>query len=151
MNLPEAKKKEKVYTEKELLFLENLSGPAKGDVKKAMELAGYADSISPSVLRKQLKDEILEIAKNLLASQTIKAVVSLEEVLDAPGAFGASNKVKAAKEILDRAGILHQPDELRLNLGGQGVIILPAKVKPTLLQEFEPVGEIIDVTPERTD
>lgn len=132
------------YTDKQSLFLENLAGPAKGNIKEAMRLAGYEDNISSTSIVRSLKDEIIEIAKDLLAGASIKAVLALDNVVDDPNQLGAKAKVAAAQQLLDRTGLVKPPESaLGLNVPEGGLIILPAKRS----QQIEPKtieGEIID-------
>ena len=152
MNSLTPRKKEKTYTEKEIAFLEALSGPAKGDVSKAMDIAGYASSISPTQIRRQLREEIIDIAKDFLAASSIKAVVGLDDVLDRPGQLGAKQKIDAAKQMLDRAGIVAPTDDININIHGTGVIFLPTKKVPNKFAEqldaLLDQGPIIDVETE---
>lgn len=119
--------KKKELTTMEATFLEALRGEAKGDLRAAMKLAGYSDNTSVSVLMRQLKNEIIEVAQEMLAAGSIKAVLGLDDVMDKPNALGAKNKIAAAKEILDRAGIVKPSGEVNLSIPEGGLIILPAK------------------------
>lgn len=132
------------YTEKQTLFLENLAGPAKGNVLEAMRLAGYGEDVSSTSIIRSLKNEIIEIAKDMLAGASIKAVIGLEEALENPNALGTKQKIAAAQQLLDRAGLVKPPEDQGLKLEvGEGVIILPAK--RSLEQSKVIEGEIIDV------
>lgn len=119
--------KKKELTTMEATFLEALRGEAKGDLRAAMKLAGYSDNTSVSVLMRQLKNEIIEVAQEMLAAGSIKAVLGLDDVMDKPNSLGAKNKIAAAKEILDRAGIVKPSGEVNLSIPEGGLIILPAK------------------------
>lgn len=125
-------KDKKELTTMEAAFLEHLAGEAKGNIKLAMKLAGYSDNISTTQIIRQLKQEMIEVAQEMLAANAMKAVSGLDDVLDSPNSLGAKNKIAAAKEILDRAGIVKPQGELNLSVPDGGLIILPAKgVKKT--------------------
>lgn len=119
--------KPKELTTLERTFLEHLFGEAQGNFSKALKLAGYADTISASQIRRQLRDEIVEAAKEYMSGAAVKAIFATEDVLDSPNQLGAANKIKAANSILDRAGMTGPKDgEVKLDVG-KGIIILPAK------------------------
>lgn len=112
--------------ERQRSFLDYLSGEAKGDIIKAKKLAGYSDNYRTTKLISSLKEHIIRVAEEMLAANAIKAVVGLSDVIDQPGVLGAANKVSAAKEILDRAG-LAKKEQKDINVKIEGILILPAK------------------------
>lgn len=119
--------KKRELTTLEAAFLENLFGDAKGNVKLALKMAGYSDNISSTQIMRQLKAEIISLAQDALAANSIKAVMGLDDVLDNPNSLGAKNKIAAAKEVLDRAGISKPEGNVNLNIPEGGIIVLPAK------------------------
>lgn len=122
------KKKDRNYTEKELLFLDALFGPeAKGNVRKAMYIAGYSENTSSLTVIRALKQEIIEAAQEVLASGTPLAVMGLFEAITDPNKLGTSNVIKAAQQILDRAGLVKPEQDLNLKVPEGGLVILPAK------------------------
>lgn len=115
------------YTEQQELFLEYLP-QTKGNIREAMTLAGYKETTGLKDVVRPLKDEIIAIAKELLAFSSVKAATSLDGVLDNPNALGAKNTIAAAKEILDRVGVIKEETKP----SGEGVKVtfyLPEKVK----------------------
>ena len=54
--------KKKILTEKQELFLEFLCGEAKGDIRSAMNLAGYSENTKVSEVVSSLKDEIVDLS-----------------------------------------------------------------------------------------
>lgn len=119
----------KKLTEKQEAFLSALAGEAKGNMRQAMKMAGYADNTRVDEVYKALVDEIIEVAKQLLAANSIKAAVSLSDALDNPGRLGTNNMISAAKEVLDRAGIIKkemQQQEIKVD----NLYILPPKDTP---------------------
>lgn len=130
-------------TEKQGLFLHYIATEeCKGDFRKAMKLAGYSDTTPIKDVVGSLRDELIEVGQNLLAANSIKAVMGMADLIDSPNTLGAANKLNAAKEIMDRAG-LNKKEEKTTTLKIDGVIILPAKGSVPSLTH----SQIIDVTP----
>lgn len=118
-----ASKKE--YTELQQKFLKALPTTG-GNIRLAMRAAGYSEETHPNAVTTPLADEILEVAKNLLAGNAVFAAASLIEMIDQPSQVGANVKLNAIKDLLDRIGMIK---EQKVEVSGemQGVIILPAK------------------------
>ena len=114
-------------TDSQEKFLDVLFGEAKGNLKKAGELAGYSEHSYPKVVR-NLKQEILSRAENYLATHSAKAATKMVDMLDEDGTTPHANiRLEAAKQILDRIGIAKK-EKLDVNLKAvQGLFILPAK------------------------
>ena len=110
-------------------FLDVLFGEAKGNLKKAGELAGYSGHSYPKVVR-NLKQEIISRAENYLATHSAKAATKMVDMLDEDGTTPHANiRLEAAKQILDRIGIAKK-DQLDINMKAlHGIFILPAKDK----------------------
>jgi uncharacterized membrane protein len=121
--------KKKELTERQQALLSALAGPAQGDVRKAMEMAGYSRHTSPSEAIRPIADEVADIANVILAMNAPKAALGMVGVVDDPSALGAKNKVAAAKEVLDRAGVVKKDSEVKAPEGA-AVFILPPK-QPT--------------------
>ena len=118
---------EKKLTDKQLVFLEALmSEECKGSIRKAMNLAGYAETTSINSLVSSLKDEINERASMMLAMNAPKAAWGMVDVLDDPGAMGARNSIAAAAQILDRTGLIKK-DQIEVKNTGGVMFILPPK------------------------
>ena len=124
--LPEKKQSKELSTQQKT-FINFLFGEAEGNPKKAGELAGYAPSSYPKVV-KALKDEIMERAEYSLALNSAKAVKGLVDALDEDGKTpGVNIRMEAAKQILDRVGLVKKD---KIEMTGQvahGIFILPAK------------------------
>ncbi len=117
----------KRYTAQQEAFLDYLPQTG-GNIRAAMDLAGYSKDTGTRHVLGPLKDEIISIAKELLAFTSVKAATSLEGVLDNPASLGAKNTIAAAKEILDRVGVIKEETKP----SGDGVKVtfyLPEKVK----------------------
>jgi len=121
------KRESKELSEKQKQFLSVLFGKANGDPKIAAELAGYSPTSYPKVVQ-GLKDEIIERAENVLAAHSPKAALSMANAIDDDGSLpGASIRMEAAKQILDRVGIV-KSEKVDINAKvAHGIFILPAK------------------------
>lgn len=134
----------KELTELQSNFLEALFGEAKGNPVKAKKLAGYADSMKVSHIMKALREEIVEMSKDILVMNGPRAAMALVGVLDEPNAGGAINTIKVAESILNRIGANPPKDDINLKVPAGGIFIMPAKEIPQL----EPKtieGKIVDV------
>ena len=120
----------KSLTESQEKFLDALFGEAQGNPRVAGELAGYSDHSYPKVLR-NLKTEIVSRAENYLAVHSAKAATKMVQMLDEDGTTPhASIRMEAAKQILDRIGVVKK-DQLDVNMNlKHGMFILPAKDEP---------------------
>ena len=121
------KTQEKSLTDTQEKFLDALFGEAQGNPKRAGELAGYSEHSYPKVLR-NLKDEIVKRAENYLAIHSAKAATKMVNMLEEDGTTPhASIRMEAAKQILDRIGLVKK-DQLDINMKAvHGMFILPAK------------------------
>ena len=117
--------KETGLTEKEQFFLDILFDKHKGNIRKAMDDSGFPKSTPTSVVTIKLKDKIRDLAEAYLNAVTAKAVMSIDGVLDDPTAMGANTTLKAAKEVLDRTGVV--APEKKQEQTVRHVIILPEK------------------------
>ncbi len=117
---------EKKYTDKQLAFLDALMGEAGGNIRKAMDIAGYSKSTKSGEVVKNLREEVIERASLMLAMNAPKAAFGIIGVLDDPSAMGARNSISAAREILDRTGLVKK-EQVEVTSQGGGVFILPPK------------------------
>ena len=124
------KTQEKSLTDTQEKFLDALFGEAQGNPRRAGELAGYSEHSYPKVLR-NLKDEIVKRAENYLAIHSAKAATKMVNMLEEDGTTPhASIRMEAAKQILDRIGIVKK-DQVDINMNlKHGMFILPAKDEP---------------------
>ena len=124
--LPEKRQKQELSTQQKT-FIDFLFGEAQGNPKKAGELAGYSEHSYPKVI-KSLKDEIIERAEYSLALHSAKAVKGLVNALDEDGMTpGANIRMEAAKQILDRVGLVKR-EKVDINAQvAHGIFILPPK------------------------
>ena len=122
MSLPSTERK---LTDKQQDFLNNLI-ETKGNLKLSAELAGYAGNHYQVI--KSLRQEIVDLASNVLAREAPSAAFKLVEVMQSENAMPQANvKLQAAQTILDRVGLGKQDRmEVNHNVGG-GIFILPEK------------------------
>ena len=113
------------YTENQLKFLDVLFDEAGGDVATAKKLAGYADGTSTTVVVKSLKEEILEATQQYMARNAPKAAVAMASALMDPTELGLRDKMSAAKELLDRTGLI-KTEKIQVEASG-GVMLMPPK------------------------
>lgn len=114
------------YTENQLKFLEVLFDEANGDVATAKKLAGYAEGSSTTNIVKSLKEEILEATQQYMARNAPRAAVAMAGALLDPTELGIRDKMSAAKDLLDRAG-LGKVERVDVSSSSGGVFILPSK------------------------
>jgi hypothetical protein len=112
-------------TENQQKFLEVLFDEAGGDVVRAKQLAGYSDKTPTRLIVESLKDEIGAATRTHFARSAPKAVMALVDALSDPTELGIKEKMAAAKDLLDRAG-LGKVDKVDVTSGG-GVFYLPPK------------------------
>jgi hypothetical protein len=120
-------KGKKLYTPKQTSFLTELQGAAKGNLEKARELSEYANNTAISDIVRPLKDEILDIAQEILAVNAARAATELADFLDSPTQLGGKEKLMAIKEILDRVGI-SRTERIEVQVKRDNIFILPPKV-----------------------
>ena len=111
-------------TEQQEKFLNALFGEAQGNFREAMNIAGYAQTEYPARLIRSLKAEIIERAEYMLAANAPKAVLSMSGILDDPSALGNKDRLAAAKESLDRAGIV-KTEKVEHKTNGAAIVFLP--------------------------
>jgi hypothetical protein len=75
-----------------------------------------------------LKQEIVSRAENYLATHSAKAATKIVDMLEEDGTTPHANiRMEAAKQILDRIGVVKK-DQLDINMKAMhGIFILPAK------------------------
>ena len=112
-------------SEKQNKFLEVLFDEANGDAVAAKRLAGYGDSSSTTAIVESLKDEIGEKTRTYFARTAPKAAVAMVGALSDPTELGIKEKMVAAKDLLDRAG-LGKVDKVDVTSSG-GIFYLPPK------------------------
>ena len=93
-------------TERQQKFLSVLFDEAGGDVATAKKLAGYSDATRiEEVVNSSMKEEILE-SQSFMARNAPKAAMAMVSGLFDPTELGIRDKMAAAKELLDRTGLV---------------------------------------------
>ena len=113
-------------TEKQQKFLHVLFDEAGGDVLSAKKLAGYSDTYSTTDVVNSLKEEILESTQSFMARNAPKAAMAMVGGLYDPTELGIRDKMSAAKELLDRTGLV-KTEKVQVEAKG-GVMLMPPKV-----------------------
>lgn len=117
----------KELSEQHKKFLEVLFDEAGGNLNKAKEMAGFSRGYSTRLLTNYLKEEIIEATQLFIAMNAPKAAMAMVSGIDDPTELGLKEKMHAAKDLLDRAG-LAKTDKIQVE-ATNGVMILPAKDK----------------------
>ena len=112
-------------TEKQQILLNVLFEEAAGDIVQAKKLAGYADSSSTMEIVKGIKEEILEATQMYMARNAPKAAIAMTHALYDPTELGIRDKMSAAKELLDRTGLV-KTEKMQVEASG-GVMLMPPK------------------------
>jgi len=115
----------KELTEKQRKFLDVLFDEANGDVTQAKLLAGYAPTSSTSDIVRGIKEEVLEATQMFMARNAPKAAVAMVSGINDPTELGIREKMAAAKELLDRTGLV-KTEKMQVESTG-GVMLMPIK------------------------
>jgi hypothetical protein len=113
-------------TENQQRFIEVLFDEAGGDVVAAKRLAGYSENTPTRLIVESLKDEIGEATRTYFARTAPKAAMAMVQALYDPTELGIKDKMAAAKDLLDRAG-MGKVDKIDVTSGGGGIFYLPTK------------------------
>lgn len=116
---------ERQLTEKQQKFLDVLFEEARGNVVQAKKLAGYSETQHTASIVGALKDEILERTNMYLAQNGPRAAMAMVGALHDPTELGIKEKMQAAKEVMDRIGIV-KSEKVQVEASG-GVMLLPPK------------------------
>ena len=112
-------------TEKQQKFLDVLFEEANGSLVEAKRLAGYSDNQYTGEIVAALKEEILDRTNMYLAQSAPRAAMAMVGALSDPTELGIKEKMQAAKEVMDRVGII-KSEKLQVESTG-GVMVLPPK------------------------
>ena len=136
------RKNNKQLTEKQQKFLDCLI-ETKGNPKEAAELAGYSTGSHYQVI-KALKDEIIDLATDVLAHSAPEAAFKLVDIMKTDRPIPQiGNKLQAAQTILDRVGVTKK-ERLEVNhTSTGGVFILPAKKEEINIIDVKSESELL--------
>lgn len=115
----------KELTDQHKRFLEVLFTDAGGNISTAMRMAGFSEGYSRRSLTNYLKEEIIEATQLYIAMAAPKAAVAMINAIDDPTELGLKEKMSAAKDLLDRAGLV-KTEKVQVESTG-GIMVLPAK------------------------
>lgn len=113
--------------EKQQKFLEVLFGEAGGNPAKARQLAGYSEGYATKAIMDSLKEEVIEATNLYIAMNAPRAAMAVIDGIVDPTELGIKEKLNAAKDILDRAGLV-KTEKVQVE-APSGIMILPAKDK----------------------
>lgn len=116
----------KNLTENQQRFLEVLFDEAGGDVLAAKKLAGYSENTPTRLIVEALKDEIADATRSYFARTAPKAAMAMTHALYDPTELGIKDKMAAAKDLLDRAG-LGKVEKVDVSSSSGGIFYLPPK------------------------
>jgi hypothetical protein len=112
-------------TAKQNKFLSALFDEAEGDVVKAKLLAGYSENTSTTEIIRGMKEEVIEATQLYIARNAPRAAMAMVSGVTDPTELGIRDKLNAAKELLDRSGIV-KTEKMQVESSG-GIMLLPAK------------------------
>ena len=115
----------RALTERQKKLLEVLFDEAGGDIVAAKKLAGYSDNTPTTEIVTSLKEEIIDATHLYMARNAPKAAMSMVGALYDPTELGIRDKMTAAKELLDRTGLV-KTEKMQVEAKG-GVMLMPAK------------------------
>ena len=115
----------KELSEQHKKFLDALFNEANGSIAAAKRLAGFSEGYSTKQLTNYLKEEIIEATQLYIAMSAPRAAMAVVSGITDPTELGIKEKLNAAKDLLDRAG-LGKTDKVQVE-STNGLMILPAK------------------------
>lgn len=120
------KKRNRAYTPKQKKFLKLFAENEFTDAKNCAVKAGYKGGYWQLI--DSLKNDIKEISESILVGAAPHAAASLVNIMTADKPVpNAQNKLSAAKEVLDRSGVVKvDKSQVQHEVSG-GVFLLPVK------------------------
>jgi hypothetical protein len=115
----------RALTEKQQKLLAVLFDEAGGDIVAAKKIAGYSDATSSTEIINSLKEEIIDATSAYMARNAPKAAMAMVGALYDPTELGIRDKMSAAKELLDRTGLV-KTEKMQVEAKG-GVMLMPPK------------------------
>lgn len=114
-------------TDQQKKFIEVLFAEAGGNPAKARQLAGYSEGYATKMIMDVLKEEVIEATQLYIAMNAPRAAMAVVSGISDPTELGLKEKLNAAKDLLDRAGLV-KTDKVQIETPS-GIMILPAKDK----------------------
>ena len=115
----------RALTEKQQKLRAVLFDEAGGDINVAKRIAGYSYATSSTEIINSLKEEILDATSAYMARNAPKAAMAMVGALYDPTELGIRDKMSAAKELLDRTGLV-KTEKMQVEAKG-GVMLMPPK------------------------
>jgi catalase len=115
----------KQLTEQQQKFIEVLFAEAKGDPVRAKKLAGYSDNSPTRDIMNSIKEEIISATQMYVAFNAPRAAMAVVDGIMDPTELGIKEKLNAAKDLLDRAGVV-KTEKMHIE-SSSGIMILPPK------------------------
>jgi len=131
----------KDYTPKQKKFLKLLVKNDFKDAAKCAKDAGYKNNYWQLI--SSLKEDIKEISEAMLLGSSPEAAKAMTDILssDKPIA-NAAVKLSAARDVLDRSGIIKEEKSTVNHQVSGGIFLLPTKdVLPDIEAEFEEIED----------
>lgn len=122
---PENTKRKKVYSPMQQYILDNVVSVHNGNAYEAAKAAGYSN---PRDAVKSLREELIEIAEEVLAESAIPSALALKEVVTSKEIIpNIKERIQAAKEILEHTN----SKTTKIDTGNSpiGLFILPPKAE----------------------
>jgi hypothetical protein len=116
----------KELTEQQKKFIEVLFAEAAGDPVKARKLAGYSEGYSTKAIMNTVREEVIEATQLFIAMNAPRAAMAVVSGVIDPTELGMKDKLNAAKDLLDRAGLV-KTEKVQLEANTGGIMFLPAK------------------------
>lgn len=116
----------KELTEQQKKFIEVLFAEAAGDPVKARKLAGYSEGYSTKAIMNTIREEVIEATQLFIAMNAPRAAMAVVSGVIDPTELGMKDKLNAAKDLLDRAGLV-KTEKVQLEANTGGIMFLPAK------------------------
>ena len=126
----------KELTDRQRTFLDCLFDAANGNIRTAMKIAGYSENTKTSSVLLTLQNEIIDRTQMYLASNGPMAAMAMTGVLTDPTALGNRDRISAAREILDRTGIV-KTERISVQAEPQSMIMFAPKAEPKYEEEEE--------------
>ena len=115
----------RALTEKQQKLLAVLFDEAGGDINVAKRIAGYSDATSSTEIINSLKEEILDATSAYMARNAPKAAMAMVGALYDPTELYIHDKISAAKELIERTGLV-KTEKMQVEAKG-GVMLMPPK------------------------
>ena len=126
----------KELTDKQRAFLDCLFEEANGNIRTAMKVAGYSANTKTSMVLETLPEEGIDRTQMYLASNGPRAAMAMTGVLTDPTALGNRDRISAAREILDRTGII-KTERITVKADPSTMLLFPPKAAPKYEKEEE--------------